>query len=182
MRKILSVFLAVIMICFIGVAGTIGVSAASKGIISAESVSGKTGDIVTVKINITNNPGIVATMLKVSYDSKMIELIEAKNGDVFKSSAFLAGKNLTAVPYVLTWEDSLLSTNISKDGTLATLKFRISDNAVGKTAIKITVDEGSTFNVDLNSVSFNVVNGKVSVPFTVWQWILYYVCFGWIWM
>ena len=72
MKKVLSVFL-VVLISFSMV--TIAVAAAPM--ISISDVSGKKGDTVNVKIQISDNPGIISLRMFVSYDKDVLKLVNA---------------------------------------------------------------------------------------------------------
>ena len=53
--------------------------------------------------------------------------------------------------------------NNTGNGTVATLKFKILSGATGTAEIAIKLNQGSTFNVDLEDVKFETVNGSVNI-------------------
>ena len=81
-KRVLSVVLAVAMMvaCFV-VAPVSGVSAETAKTISVEAtkVDAMPGDTVTVDVNITSNPGIIAMRLLVEYDTSVLTLIGAED-------------------------------------------------------------------------------------------------------
>jgi len=128
------------------------------------SAEGHARKQVSVAIEITNNPGIVATKLRLSYDQSQIKLIGITDGGLLGANTFTPGNNLNAVPYSFLWDDSLAAANHTANGTLVTLLFEVDENAQpGFVPIEITYDQGSTFDVNMNDVEFVTVNGGITI-------------------
>ena len=154
MKKTVSVLLLFLILL------TIPVSAAS-GKLTANDVSGKVGDKVTVTVHL-DNPGIIATRISVSYDDAVLRLNGAENGAIFDGQHALFGKDTNENPYILLWEDSLRTSNITTSGTLCTLQFTVLKNANGgSTVVRFTVDAGSTFDTNLQNV--HVSDGSCTI-------------------
>ncbi len=165
-RKLLS-FLLVMIMLVTNASIFVTSYAASTGTFTVSSVSGKAGETVTVNVSISNNPGIVATKLSFSYDKAILTLLSVEDKGLLGTGSFVAGNNLSLIPYSVTWEDSLSSTNHTSNGVIASLTFKISDTAaIGTYPITISYDTGSTFDTNLNDVKFNTVNGSVTVSCT----------------
>lgn len=159
MKKVLSVLLSLV----IAVSCIVTASAASSGSIAVGSAVGKSGEEISISIDITGNPGMVSLLLNLKYDKSVLKLTKVENGTVFSSSAATFGNKYDTVPYKMIWEDGLSSDN-KKTGTLAVLTFKIADNAnVENTAVTVYVDKDSTFNYNLKNVSFNVSQGNVII-------------------
>ena len=121
------------------------------------------GETVQVTVDVANNPGIVAARLSLFYDKTVLTLESVQNGDVFGTSAFTKGGDLSAVPFTVLWEDSL-NPNHTQNGTLVTFTFRVHDDAEeGTTSVTLAYDADSTYNADLDNVAFLVRNGAVTV-------------------
>ena len=121
------------------------------------------GETVQVSVRITDNPGIAAARLSLTYDRAILSLESVQNGEIFGASAFTPGGDLSAVPFTALWEDSL-SPNHTQDGTLVTFTFRVRENAEeGTTVVTLNYDADSTYNADLQNVAFAVQNGTVTV-------------------
>lgn len=132
--------------------------------IQVADVSGSPGETVSVDLNIRNNPGIIAMRLYVSYDPAKLQLLDAEDTGLLGLGGALFGKDKTVIPYTLLWEDALAETNYSEDGTVATLTFEILETAdLGDAEVSVTIDEGSTFNIDMQNVSFQTDNGTVLI-------------------
>ena len=126
------------------------------------ATAAESGDKVTVTVRL-DNPGIVATRIFVRYDSGVLQLTEAKNGEVFPSGTF--GKNVTDNPYTMLWDESLRRDNNTTSGTLCVLTFDIKGGTeTGTTSVHIAVDKAPTFDVALNSVTVADGSCSVSVP------------------
>ena len=54
---------------------------ASDFVLTADSVTAKQGDEVTVSFNIADNPGMVAFVLRFQYDCNALEIVDAEVGD-----------------------------------------------------------------------------------------------------
>ena len=121
------------------------------------------GETVQVSVLVSNNPGIAAARLSLSYDKTVLTLEDVENGDVFGASAFTKGGSLSAVPYTVLWEDSL-NPDHTADGTLVTYTFRVKDDAEeGTTAVTLSYDANSTYNANLDNVTFLVQDGTVTI-------------------
>ena len=133
-----------------------------------ESVSGKAGSEVQVIISLNNNPGIIAIAMQVGYDAAKLQLVSVQDLKLLPNSTF--SNDLTANPYYLSWEDSTAASNLTANGDLVILTFKIlEDCAVGDTTdITITYDAGNVYDLDFNKVSFAVIDGTVTVTSHSW--------------
>lgn len=154
----LAVFLCVSMI-------TLPISASDNTpTIQVADASGSPGETISVDINIRNNPGIIAMRLYVSYDPAKLQLLDAEDTGLLGLGGALFGKDKAVIPYTLLWEDALAETDHSEDGVVATLTFEILETAdLGDAAVSVTIDEGSTFNMNMQNVSFQTDGGTVLI-------------------
>ena len=114
------------------------------------------GDTVVLDITLSNNPGIVAALLRLDYDPTQLELVSAQDCQVLSQPVF--GNNCAAVPYILSWEDGTASRDITADGMVVTLTFRVLEGC-GEAEVSVSVAE--SFNAELEPVSFRTVSGTV---------------------
>ena len=142
--------------------GIYNVNAEDKGIIEVSSIEINAGDVFDLPIELKSNPGVAAMSLNLTYDTDKLELISATDGQILGSSTFLSGKDVTAVPYTLNWDD-LSDENNTGTGTLASLSFKAKDNAVGSADVAVAVNQSSTFDIDFNDVTFETIKGTVSI-------------------
>ena len=142
---------------------TVGASAAADGgVLSVDTTQASVGSTVEVDLNITQNPGIVSIYLDMSYDTTRLELVE------IKETGFVGEPNhntdLTQVPYAITWDGGTLPSNVTATGTLATLVFKVKDDApTGDAFVTVAEGAGGIINVDLAPVDFAFEAGKVTV-------------------
>ena len=138
------------------------VIAADSGCIQVGSVSVNAGETFELPIELEKNPGITALSLNLTYDASKLELLGAADGKILGTSTFLSGDDLSKIPYIMNWDD-LSTENNTGTGTLATLSFRSKAGSAGDTEVSVSVNQKSTFNVDLEDVPFDTVGGKVSI-------------------
>lgn len=132
------------------------------GTLSFDTVSGTVGSTVEVPLRISENPGVIATRLSVSYDADTLTLVGVEDGGILGEYTF--GKELSANPYVLMWENGLATEDYTASGILATLTFRIHDDAVaGTAAVSLNYDPDEIYNVDLDNVGFSKIAGGVTI-------------------
>ena len=162
MKKILSLILSftMAMLCFI--VNIPHSYADTQAMLSIADVTGEAGETVDVEIEISNNPGIIAISFDVEYDSSKLKLVKAEDEKLLGTSTSVFGKDLSANPYRLCWDD-LSDSNNEQNGVLATLTFEILEDAAGEAEISLIFNQGSTFNIDFEDVEFAVSRGKVNI-------------------
>ncbi len=136
MKKFISL---IILIILLGSIFTLPATAAGSGVLALSNAEGKQGDTVTVNVNLDSNPGLITMKFTVSW-GEGLELTNVSN------SGLLAGWTTPAPtinsPYTLRWADSLATKNNTKTGKIATLTFKIKDNAtVGNKTVALTFSE-----------------------------------------
>ncbi|MBQ5399182.1 MAG: starch-binding protein, partial [Ruminococcus sp.] len=133
-----------------------------KGVISVGNAKALKGNTVEVPINIEKNPGIVGMTLKVNYPSALT-LTEVKDGGILGANTH---KPQLTSPYTLSWANDTANENYTATGTIATLVFKINDDAeVGNYNVEISYNKGNfdIYNKDMDEVGFTINNGKVEV-------------------
>lgn len=156
MRKVLSVFIAVVMLA---VCSVISYDAAEEPRFQTEIVRGNAGETVDVKLNIQNNPGITALSIDVSYSSDDLELISVNNAALFQDA--ISTGNVSTDPLRISWY-AADSENKDDNGTLAILRFRVRENAICS-RINISYNPENVFDNTLQNQPFEITNGWVLV-------------------
>lgn len=134
------------------------------GMLALSEATAHPGETVQITVSVQNNPGIVSAMLKIGYDASVLTLIGIENSGLLTGADFYAGNDTTANPYTAFWVNSLAQQDYTQNGTLATLTFKVADDApAGATQVTITYSMGSTFNHELRPVPFILQNGAVDV-------------------
>ena len=130
--------------------------------------TGHVGGQVSVTLDISNNPGIVAAELELDYDRNVLELIKAVSSGLMSGETF--SESTAVEPYYLSWQQD---NPTSENGKLVTLTFRVKDRcAVGDKSV-VSVSVKSAVNTDLEDVIFKVTNGSVTVIEHDWQTAVY---------
>ena len=94
--------------------------------VSVQTVSATAGDVVSVTVTLSGNTGFSDLSIELDYDPAILTLVQVEQEAL--TSRCLKSQNLTDRPYSLIWVSgtSLCTSN----GTLATLTFRVSDDAL----------------------------------------------------
>ncbi len=137
------------------------VFAADEPAFVASNATGKPGDTVEVTVSAQNNPGIVSLKVLVDYDAEVLQLVSAAKGTDFSDTSF---GPTTKNPFNMLWDQSHSYENITTNGVIATLTFKILDTAAaGKSDIVLTYDPNDVYDVNMDNVPFATVAGSVTV-------------------
>ena len=138
------------------------VYALPKPTITASEETTLAGEDVNVSIVISNNPGLVNLLMSVEYDISVLTLTNVTDGGIICKPN--NAPTYTANPYKLAWEDDTSPTDYTGNGLLTTLTFHVSNSAApGTYPITLSINDGDAYNVDIDDVSFSLVNGSITV-------------------
>lgn len=129
-----------------GVAGTISIEVGSA---EAEADS-----IVKVPVTVKENCGFVASLMTFTYDNTVLKFMGYEKGDVIKDYQFDTADNTIKF---LNCENE----DTDKNGTLFTLKFKVTGKAGAKSDVKLDVNE--IVNYDEKDIESVVTSGTVTV-------------------
>lgn len=130
---------------------------AAGAALSVSSVSAEKGGTVTVNVSLSNNPGIYGIKVKAEYDSSVLQLKSMSNGNVFPASEAIC--NEAKGVYVANSSDF---NNVTGNGTLFTLEFKVLDGA-DAASCKVSVKLEKAQNVDGGKIDVSGGSGKVTV-------------------
>ena len=123
-------------------------------------VKAMAGEEVSVELSVKNNPGITALSVQLSYPEELT-LTSVDYTTPFSSKA--TGSNKLQSPFTVSWY-SPSSADENEDGVIATLTFKVADDAeVGTYPITLTYDEDNVFDSAFNNIAFAVKNGTLTV-------------------
>lgn len=129
-----------------------------------DKLTANAGDIVTVAVNVKNNPGILGMTLTLSYDNKALTLTNAVCGNAVSDVLSFTKPGRYSNPCNFTWDGIEISDNQIKDGVILILTFTVSSNASdGVYPIVLSYEEDNIFDKVLMPVNFDIVNGSVTV-------------------
>lgn len=128
-------------------------------------VCAEIGGIVTVKINIENNPGILGMILSINVDDSVFSYVDASKGAAMPGLTLTTpGKQSIVSPYTFVFDGITLSEEDKVDGEMLILTFRVSENAVpGVYEVSLSYSAGDIFDDDFNELEIDVINAKVTV-------------------
>lgn len=142
-------------------------AADAKSEIQIATVSEEAGKEIDVPVEITSNEGIVAMSFTIEYDTDSLELLNVTDCGLFAEASYTQGGDIKAVPFRMMWENGLARDNYTNTGEIAILHFNVLDSAKsGFSEIKINVEADNTFDVDLEDVAFEGINGGVEIKGT----------------
>ena len=160
MKKILSVFLTAFILLSI-FSFTASAKEIKGGKLSVDTVSAKTGQEIEVPIHITENPGIMAITLSITYESSKLEFVSLTKGEVFSSPTYQAHSSKNIIRYVIC--DAADNT---KNGIMTTLKFKVKSNAYyGLSPISFKYDSGDFSNSKYDKILPESTAGGVEIAF-----------------
>lgn len=159
------VFLLIILaILFIN---SIFTYAQDNSIITIDSMSCENNEDILINVSITNNPGIVAFNFNVNFDKTKFLPISLDKRNEFEnivSSLDDTNINISEIDNIKVQWDSPTLSNITNNGILFSIKFRVKQNALlGNSVISLTYDSGDIINSNLEDIICNVNNGIINI-------------------
>ena len=148
-KKLLSVLLAAIMLLSM----TVIAFAAGTPTVTVTSATAEPGEMVTLNVAVSNNPGINTFSFGFDYDKARLSLtgVELASG--------IPGQFTYAKKAV--WFNS---SDITTNGNFLKLTFKVLDSAAaGDASVKVTYNIGDISNYDEEDINFQIVAGKVTV-------------------
>ena len=130
---------------------------AAGAALSVSSVSAEKGGTVTVNVSLSNNPGIYGIKVKAEYDSSVLQIKSMSNGNVFPANEAIC--NEAKGVYVANSSDF---NNVTGNGTLFTLEFKVLDGA-DAASCNVSVKLEKAQNVDGGKIDVSGGSGKVTV-------------------
>ena len=165
-KRLISIVLVAIMVMLMAPIQFIVASADDvvTPLISVENTNPMPGDDFTVEISISNNPGIMAAVLQLSYNP-LLTLTDALAGEAW-SMLDLTKPGQYSSPCRFVWDrqEDLTDSDI-KDGTILILTFHVSENAVSGDSLEISVSASKQdiIDKDLQPISIMLSSGCASV-------------------
>lgn len=142
-------------------AGSTTVSAKVNTKLTASNVSAERGNTVSVAIALNGNPGIWGIKFKVAYDHSALTLSSVKNGNIFTNDDVTLPESLDKEQFVYYACSNELK-NITTNGTVVTLKFKVSENAA-YSKYPITVSLTQAVNVSGKEVNVDTQDSTITV-------------------
>ncbi|MBQ7901246.1 MAG: hypothetical protein IJ365_04695, partial [Clostridia bacterium] len=110
------------VLCFlVAVSSVSAVFAADAPTVSIGTADGMVGELVNIDVRLTGNTGFASLGIEIGYDGSALQLVNVV-ADTGVGATFTPAQTYEANPYNMGW-DSM--SNVTYNGTLATLTFRI---------------------------------------------------------
>ncbi len=133
-------------------------------VIKVEEIKATAGKTVSVKVDIANNPGVIAMALWVDYDSNVMTLEGATDGGILGTQ--MHSPDYTKNPYTIAWNNGTATSDFTANGTIVTLNFKIKEGvAVGTYPITLSYSSANfdIINKNFDAVDFVTVAGGVEI-------------------
>lgn len=156
------VFAAVCFLCLLFSLGAVTAGAQSTNAkITVSSCTAERGDNASISFKLEGNPGIWGLKLRIHYDHSVMTLKSVTTGSVFDKGEFVMSENLDKEPFVVVASGNALE-NKTANGTIVTLNFTVSSNAVFK-VYPVTAEISQVNNVAGEMISIDAADGSVTV-------------------
>ena len=126
--------------------------------VEAENVSGAADKDVVMTVKVNSNPGVVAAILNVKYDSSKLTLTSVTDVKFINDATEY---NIGNGECTIVLDNALADADVTNTGDLLKLNFTVAAEASGEIDVDLTVKEA--VNYDLETVAANAVDGKVIV-------------------
>ena len=154
-KKIVLILCCLVM-CFS--CGTVLAAESKTPVITLSKVKADPGYTVTIDINISNNPGIMAMSFSITYDSTAFEYTGYKKG-YLTSYTLKDHPEKNSVSFV-----NIETSDIAKDGTIISVQFKVkSDAAADKYTVTLANNNQNKHGSSLHN-SFSDSNQNFIVP------------------
>jgi len=128
--------------------------------VKCQSVSANPGETVDFVVLISDNPGVMAWQMEVSWDNKVLEYEQASVENAFSSGIFQATPSSDGLLKAI-W---CTTQNVTNNGRMLSMKMKVKSSAkAGTYPITISFVDKNTIDEDGNPVFFSVIDGSVTV-------------------
>ncbi|MDR3107367.1 MAG: S-layer homology domain-containing protein [Bifidobacteriaceae bacterium] len=151
---------ALLLCCALAAGLPAPASAGAEAALSVSGAAGVPGETLRISVNLSGNPGIWGLMFDLSYDRTRLSLLSCEAGTLFALPVL--PQDINTVPVKFSLENESLSENVTADGVLLHLTFRVNDDASNGRA-GVTVSNAKGANVDLEKITLPDASGAVVV-------------------
>lgn len=157
MKRFISIILTFTMLFGLAFA----VKAATKdNRIYSEPITAEKNSTVEIPVKIENNTGIMGFSIDVSYDSSVLTPVSVEGSEILTGMLNDSIETSDAGSFTVLYTGT---ESIESDGLLFTLKFKVSDSAVGNTSVNLSYCQEDTFDEEFSEVELKCESISVSV-------------------
>lgn len=136
--------------------------------LSVGNINAGAGEVVELPVMLTGCQGFSNISFEIEYDNTALELLDVENGCA--GALLTMPQSITANPYNLIWNSDK---NVVFNGTIATLQFKVAEDANGIYPVKISFYAGrngnqidgyhGNYDANFNSLGMTYTDGSISV-------------------
>ena len=146
------------------------ISASADGIaVSIPNIDTNAGEYIDVPVTLSKNSGIAGFNFNINYDTSALTPVSITAGDILSDGTFtsnlLQDSDLSHLEYVTAYWNN--PSNITDNGTLFTIRFKVNENANGTLPITVTYNDGDICNQEFENVNADITNGAINVSASV---------------
>ena len=146
------------------------ISASADGIaVSIPNIDTNAGEYIDVPVTLSKNSGIAGFNFNINYDTSALTPVSITAGDILSDGTFtsnlLQDSDLSHLEYVTAYWNN--PSNITDNGTLFTIRFKVNENANGTLPITVTYNDGDICNQEFENVNVDITNGAINVSASV---------------
>ena len=142
----------------VSMVSTVAFAADTSFEVQAVDVTATAGGEAVMTVQVNSNPGVVAAILNIKYDSNKLTLNSVTSVNFLNDEV---ATNIGSGECTVVLDNALADANVTNTGALLTLNFTVEDGAAGEITVDLTVKEA--VNYDLETVTVSAVDGKVTV-------------------
>lgn len=164
MKKLISVFLTVLILLFLCL--TVTVSAKNPVELKLTDTTIYAGDEFEIKLFISDNSQLSGAVIDLQYDADKLEFISGEKGAIIDESAMVSFNDTSEKSSYRYARFAYLSpsSTITSEGILFSVKFKALPNADGETDVKISIPSAGDFvNPDAEKLAYTIKNSTVKI-------------------
>ena len=123
-------------------------------------VYGIRGREVSVPLMIRNNSGIASYRFRITYDASKVEFLSVDVGESFSVGTLVSTSDDNAQTVTFLWYSV---TDVTVDGEMANLRFKVLDGAEGEIALDVTYRSEDILNQERKPIKHSLDQGKIIV-------------------
>ena len=121
---------------------------------------GYCGEIVSIPVYITDNSGVMGLGIRIVYDDSAMTPVSVEQGVLFSGSINDSIETSTNNSFNIFWAGS---DNVTGNGIICNVNFRLASNAYGKHIIEIEGISDDTFDSEWNSINLKCEDIEISI-------------------
>lgn len=172
LKRLLSVFITALMVvtmcstalCVFATETAEPIAESTAPQIVVSTVNDVANATVALTVSVVNNPGISTLRLQLNYDKFSLAVVDSVDSGLMSNGLF-TGQELE--PYTLYWFNPMQDYEMTEDGVLATVTFKVAEDVKDGALLSVTpslATANDALNIADETVPFEMVAGGVQIP------------------